>query len=74
MAKARTAVATKKQAQAPKAPAPKAEAKVKREALGILKTTDKATLETIIKALNGTFAVSDVKTGGSFFRVRLYSK
>lgn len=74
MAKARTAKKVQAQVQAPKAEAPKAEAKVKREALAILKASDEKTLAVITKALNGAFDVSEPKSGGTFYRVRLFAK
>ena len=75
MARKKTAVAAKKaQVQALQAQAPKTEKAPKSPALAILKAANEQTLATIVKALNGAFTVSEPKTGGSWFRVRLYAR
>ena len=83
MASKKTAVATKKaqvqasqapvQAQSPKAVAPKKD-EVKKEALAIVKASNEQTLASIVRALNGTFAASEPRSGGSWYRIRLYAK
>lgn len=81
MAKARTAVATrgKPQVQAPQVPVQAQAPKGKDEAkapkveppLGILKATSETNLTAITKVLGAAFQVTEPRSGGSFYRVRI---
>ena len=76
MASTKQAKAQKVQVQKapPPSPAPKGkdEAKApKVEPLGILKATSEANLAAVTKVLGAAFQVTEPRSGGSFFRVRI---